>query len=123
MISLFPNFLVFGIPPIISLVILVGLLVAGFAEMRNGHIGRVAIFLNVLLLWQIFYLHWTSLNNLYQIYLNVGSFVGLIAIISYIPATRFKLPTEFYKFSYLLYGSLSIILVIFGAMYFKVPLI
>lgn len=123
MIPFFPNSLIIGIPSIISIVVLIGLLIAGFAEMRKGHIGRVTIFLNVLLLWQIFYLHWSSLNNIYQIYLNAGSLVGVLAIISYFPPTRFRLKTEFYTFAYLLYGSLSIIFVILGAIYFKIPLL
>lgn len=121
MFPLFPSFLIFGLSPIISIAILVGLLVAGFAEMRKGHIGRVAIFLNVLLLWQIFYLHWPELNLLYQAYLNIGTFIGLIAIIAYIPLTRFSLPTEFYTAAYILYGSLSIILIVIGALYFHIP--
>jgi hypothetical protein len=109
------------LPAGISLLIMLGLLVAGIAERRQGHIGRVAIFLNAILLWEIFYGSFASLPLLYQYYLNIGSIVGLIAIIAYIP--RRSLPTEFYTFAYLFYGSFSVLLAIIGAVYFNIPLI
>ena len=120
MISFIPHFLVVEIPKVIPLIILLGLLIAGIAEFRKGYIGRIAIFLNALLLWQIFYGAWANLPNYFQGYLNIGSVIGLIALITYIP--KISLPTYFYKFAYVFYGSISIIIAIFGAIYFKIPL-
>lgn len=122
-IAFFPESLIFNIPKGIFLIGLIGILVAGIVEYRQGHIGRPAIFINSLLLWQIFYSTWAMLPAFFQWYLNVGSVVGVVALIAYIPITRFKLPKEFYTFSYFLYGSLSIIAVVIGAIYFKIPLI
>ncbi len=53
-------------------------------------------------------------------YLNLGSIFGVIAILTYLP--KISLPTEFYKVSFVLYGSLSLIIAIFGSIYFKIPL-
>ncbi len=122
-IAFFPESLIFSIPKGIFLIGLIGILVAGIVEYRQGHIGRPAIFINALLLWQIFYSVWAMLPSFLQWYLNLGSVVGIVALIAYIPITRFKLPKEFYTVSYFLYGSLSIIAVIIGAIYFKIPLI
>lgn len=120
--AFFPQNLIFSIPKGIFLLGLLGVLVAGIAEFRQGHIGRPAIFINSLLLWQIFFSVWGILPIWMQWYLNVGSIVGLVALVSYIPATRFSLSTEFYKFCYYIYGSLSIILVIIISIYLKIPL-
>ena len=121
MIHLIPSFLIINIPAGISIIVLVGLFIAGIAEFRQGYIGRVAIFLNALLLWEIFFGIWGSLPQLFQLYLNIGSIVGLIAIISYFP--RISLPKEFYTFCYIFYGSISIIVAVIGALYLKIPLI
>ena len=43
------------IPKIISYVALIGLMIAGIAEFRQGHIGRIGIAGNAFLLWQIFF--------------------------------------------------------------------
>ena len=118
--AFFPENLIFSIPKGIFLVGLAGILVAGIAEFRQGHIGRPAIFINALLLWQVFFSVFATLPVWLQWYLNIGSIVGIIAILAYIP--RQKLPTEFYQFCYYAYGSLSIILVIFMSIYLKIPL-
>lgn len=119
--AFFPEALVLNIPKGVFLVGLIGIFVAGIAEFRKGHIGRPAIFANSILLWQIFFSIWTTLPLWLHWYLNIGSVVGLIAIIAYVP--KWKLPTKFYQFCYYLYGSFSIILVIIMAIYLKMPLI
>ncbi len=58
MITLMPSFLVFSIPAGVSLLFIIGLFIASIAEFRQGHVGRVSIFLNALLLWEIFYNSW-----------------------------------------------------------------
>lgn len=121
-IAFFPQNLILDIPKGIFLVGIVGILVAGIVEFRQGHIGRVAIFLNALLLWQIFFPVWELLPNWWCWYLNVGSIAGVTALISYFPLTRFKLPSEIYTFCFYAYGSLSIIFVIFLSLYLKTPL-
>ncbi len=110
-----------NLPVGIPILIIIGLLIAGIAERRQGHIGRVAIFLNALLLWEIFYGSFAISPLIYQYYLNIGSVVGLIALIAYIP--RQSLPTEFYAFSYIFYGTLSALVAIIGAIYFNIPLV
>lgn len=117
----FPSQLIFPLPAGISILILIGLLIAGIVEIRQGHIGRVAIFLNALLLWEIFYGSFNNLPPLYQYYLNVGSIIGLVAIITYFP--KVSLRTEFYTFAYILYGSFSVLVAIIGAIYFKIPIL
>lgn len=120
-IAFFPAVAAVSLPKIVFLIGLVGILVTGIAEFRRGHIGRVAIFLNAILLWQIFYSSWIILPIWLQWYLNIGSIVGLIAIVSYIP--KKSLPTEFYKFCFVFYGSISIIIVIALSFYLEIPLI
>lgn len=120
-IALFPQFLTFDIPRGLFLLGLVAVFVAGITEFRQGHIGRPAIFINALFLWQIFFSVWGILPVWMQWYLNVGSIAGLIAIIAYVP--KWRLPTEFYQFCYYAYGSLSIIIVIFLSIYLKIALI
>ena len=119
--SLFPSFLIFNFPAGISILVILGLFVAGLSEIRQGHIGRVSIFLNAILLWEIFYNSWNILPTLFQFYLNLGTFMGAVAIFTYIPNK--SLPSIFYKISFVLFGSLSLILSILGAFYFKIPLI
>ena len=117
---LFPAQLILNIPEGIFLLGLIGIFVAGIVEFRRGYIGRPAIFANSLLLWQIFFSFWVTLPLWMQWYLNVGSIVGLIAILAYIPKAR--LPTEFYQFCYYAYGSISLLIVIGMSIYLKIPL-
>ncbi len=120
--AFFPAIAAISLPKVVFLVGLVGVFVAGLAEFRQGHIGRPAIFINALLLWQIFYSAWNTLPNWFQLYLNTGTVVGLIAIIAYIPEPKIKLPTKFYQFCYYAYGSFSIIAVVILANYLKISL-
>ena len=98
------------IPKVISYIALVGLVIAGIAEFRQGHIGRIGIAANAFLLWQIFFPIWSNIPNWFQWYLNVGTILAVIAIPSYL--FRFSLPSEFYTFSFICYGSFSVILAI-----------
>jgi len=98
------------IPKIISYVALIVLVLAGIAEFRQGHIGRLGIAGNAFLLWQIFYPTFLSLPNWFQWYLNIGTILAIIAIPSYL--FKFSLPSEFYTFSFIGYGSFSVILAI-----------
>lgn len=109
-IAFFPNSLILAIPRGVFLLGIIGLFIAGIAEFRRGHIGRPAIFVNALLLWQIFFSVWATLPIWMQWYLNVGSIVGLVALIAYIP--KWRLPKEFYQVCFILYGSISIIIII-----------
>ena len=118
--TLFPSSLILDIPKGIFLIGLIGVFVAGIAEFRKGHIGRPAIFVNAILLWQIFFSIWATLPIWMQWYLNGGSIVGLIAIIAYIP--KWRLPKEFYQICFFLYGSISIVIVIVISIYLKIPL-
>jgi len=104
------------LPKSVSLIAMIILFVAGIAEYRQGHIGRVAIAGNAFLLWQIFFGVWEKLPDYFQWYLNLGTVVAVIAIASYI--TRESLPTEFYQFCYLAYGSFSVLITIIFAFQF-----
>lgn len=106
------------LPKELSAIAVVGLVVAGIYEWRSGHIRRVGIFLNVLLLWQIFYPSWNVLPDILQIYLNIGTILMIVALISYlsvflpIPGIGYMpLPTEIYQFAFYAYGSISILIV------------
>src|SRR3989344_5694167 len=116
-IPFFPGILVFSIPKAIFLIGILGILIAGLVEFRQGHIGRPAIFVNSLLLWQIFFSVWAILPALMQWYLNIGTIAGLIALIAYIP--KWKLPKGFYQFCFFFYGSISIVLAIIFSVYLK----
>jgi hypothetical protein len=97
------------LPKSISYIVLIGLFIAGVAEIRQGHIGRIGIFLNSMFLWQIFYEQFQELPLWFQWYLNIGTILGLLAIISYILSE--SLPTEYYQFCFIAYGSISIIII------------
>jgi len=96
------------VPKIISYIGLIGLIIAGIAEFRQGHIGRLGIAANAFLLWQIFFNVFTQLPIWFQWYLNIGTLFAIIAIPSYL--FKFSLPKEFYQISFILYGSFSIII-------------
>jgi len=99
------------LPKSISMLAIIVLIFTGIVEFRQGHIGRVGIFANAFLLWQIFYSSWQILPNWFQLYLDVGTAVGIVALLAYL--AKEKLPTEFYQISFILYGSFSVILAIF----------
>jgi uncharacterized membrane protein len=63
-----------------------------------------------MLLWQIFYDTFNTLPTLFQWYLNIGTFVGIIALGAYL--LKQKLPTKFYQGCFIAYGSISVIIVI-----------
>jgi len=104
--------------PILSLIII---LLSCLKELRQGYIGRIGIAANAFLLWQIFFNAWDRLPTFFQWYLNIGTVVGIIAIISYI--SKESLPSEFYDFCYIFYGSLSILLTIIFAIELGIPLV
>jgi len=99
---------------------LIGFTLAGIMERRQGHIGRVGIAINAFSLWQLFYRSWTVLPELVQWYLNLGTIFALVAVLSYL--ARESLPTEFYSLAFLLYGSLSIVIAVLGAIWWGVPI-
>lgn len=98
------------VPKGISFLGLIGLLVAGIMEFRQGHIGRLGIAANVFFLWQIFFPVWLMLPGWFQFYLNLGTIATIVAIPSYL--FRFSLPTQFYQIAFIGYGSISVILAI-----------
>lgn len=98
------------LPKTISYIVLIGLFVAGILEFRQSFIGRVGIFLNSLLLWQIFYNSFYSLPSWFQWYLNIGTIAGIIALVAYIIGQ--SLPTEFYQICFIAYGSFSILIIV-----------
>ena len=98
------------VPKVISYIALIILVLAGIAEFRQGHIGRLGIAGNAFLLWQIFFPIFSTLPNWFQWYLNIGTILAIIAVPSYL--FKFSLPSEFYTFSFIGYGSFSIILAI-----------
>lgn len=100
------------LPKSVSFIAILMLIVASIVERRHGYISRMGVVLNVLLLWQIFYPEWNSLSEFLQYYLNIGTLLGIIAFFAYIPLTRFSLPGEFYSVAFLLYGSLTILIII-----------
>lgn len=86
--------------------VVAALVIGAIVEIRQGHIGRPMIAVNALLLWQLFYGTWGDLPTWLQAYLNGGTILGGLALISY--ATKVSLPTEFYKLAFLAYGSISV---------------
>ena len=98
------------LPPLISLGAMVLLMILGYAEVRRTYIGRVAMVANVLLLWQVFYSKFPQLPGYLQWYLNIGSILAGIGLLTYL--SRSSLPSEFYRVTFLLYGSFSVLLVV-----------
>lgn len=107
------------LPPAASGLVLIGLLVFGIVEFRQGHIGRIGIFANSILLWQIFFASFSLLPSWLQIYLNIGTFIGIVALLAY--AVGQKLPKEFYQVGFVLYGSFSILILVAMFLMGKVP--
>ena len=110
------------LPPSISMLALLGLLIAGIVEIRHGMwIGRPGITVNALLLWQIFYKSWTFLPEWFQWYLNIGTVVAIVSLGSYLLGE--SLPKEFYQITFILYGSISIIAVVWMAIFSGIPIL
>lgn len=108
------------LPQSISLIAIVGLTLAGVMEIRQGHIGRIGLAINALLLWQIFFGTWMFLPEWFQWYLNIGTIMMFIAVPAYIFGQ--SLPKEFYQVSFILYGSLSVILAVIIFAFSGVPI-
>ena len=98
------------LPKSVSYIVLIGLVVAGILEFRQSFIGRVGIFLNSMLLWQLFYSSFNSLPNWFQWYLNIGTIAGIIALVAYIIGQ--SLPSEFYQICFIAYGSISVLIAV-----------
>ncbi len=107
------------LPKTVSIIIIFCLVVAAIFELRHNYIGRVGIFLNSMLLWQIFYKSFDSLPTIMHWYLNIGTIIGIIALFAYL--LRQKLPTIFYQFAFIAYGSLSLLIVIGFFVYWYLP--
>lgn len=95
-----------------SLVLVACVVLGAIVERRQHYIARPAIFANAVLLWQVFFDDWGTLPAWLQTYLNVGSLVGVLAVVSYL--WRFKLPSGFYRFSLYTYGSFTILVLVVG---------
>ena len=104
----------------ISFLGIIILIVGAVAEFRKGYVGRIGIAGNAFLLWQIFFGVWDMLPEYFQWYLNIGTLVAIIAVFSYL--LKEKLPSEFYDFCFVTYGSLSILFVIVFASELGIPL-
>lgn len=98
------------LPPLVSVGALILLLIYGYIEMRQQYIGRIAMVANVFLLWQIFYNNFQQLPGALQWYLDIGSVIAIVGLITYL--SRSSLPTGFYRIGFLFYGSISILVVI-----------
>jgi len=83
----------------------------GVKQFRQGHIGRVEIVASVFLLSQIVVPNWSVAPTIIQWLTNIGVPVAVIAGLSYL--FKESLPTEFYELAYLLFGSLTILVVAF----------
>lgn len=105
--SFLPSSLVV-LPELVSFGMLALLSLYGLKELRQGHIGRVGLAANVFLLWQLLYPNWEGLPQIAQVYVNAGNVMALIAVPSYV--TKISLPSAFYKWSFRLYSSLSVLI-------------
>jgi hypothetical protein len=115
------------LPKEVSVIGLIALILAGIYEFRHGYIGRIGIAGNAFLLWQIFYNTWSILPNWFQWYLNLGTIFAIISIISYLsiflPIPYIKLPKEFYQIGFYFYGSISIVIAIWGLFFMGIPIV
>ena len=105
------------VPQLISFVAMLFLLIYGFRELRRGHIGRIELAANVFLVWQLFFPVWANLPSYFQWYLNIGSVVAVLTLLTYF--TRTSLPKGFYKLTLVSYGSIAILAAI-GAFLFGI---
>jgi hypothetical protein len=93
-----------------SLLLLAVVGLSMFVELRQGHIGRPAIIANAMLLWQVFLPSWSELPTWLQWYLNAGTIVAAFALVSYV--LRLRMPTAFYKGTFLAYGSFTVLVLV-----------
>ena len=94
------------VPSILSLVLI--FVSAFFIE--KHYLARLALAGNVFFLWELLFPYWQQLPGLAQIYLNAGLVLAVLAIASRL--INFHLPTEFYKYARILFGSISVLLVV-----------
>ena len=98
------------IPASVGIILLIGLLVTGFAQFRKGYIGRIGIFSNGLIIGETLCPHWSLIPDWAQIYVYLALIFGIIALISYI--FKKSLPTIFYEICFIAFGSVSIIIIL-----------
>ena len=108
------------IPRNLSLLFIIGLILAGIVEYRQGHIGRVAVAGNVFLQWQIFFGYWTHLPVWFQWYLNLGTVIAVIALLTYF--LHRSLPGTFYDLAVFMFGSFAVIVSLVIGAFLGVPL-
>lgn len=108
------------IPSSVGVLLLVGLLAAGFMQFRQGYIGRIGIFCNGLIIGETLCPHWQLIPDWAQIYVYIALVLGIIALISYI--FKKSLPQEFYQICLVAFGSASIIIVLFLLASQNIPL-
>lgn len=101
---------IFVLPEQLNLFIVAGLIFALIAEIRKRYIGRPGIVANSLLVIEIMGPHWCKLPVIAQLYLYGAVIVCVIAGLAYL--THTKLSTEFYNFCFIVYGSLSVLMII-----------
>jgi len=93
----------------------IGAIVVSFltsiGELKKGHIGRIGLISNVFFLWQIFFPKWNTLHPAIQAYLDFGTIMAAIAFITY--CSQMHLKTVYYKIGVVLYGSISIVVVVY----------
>lgn len=94
--------------PMQATIIVLGL--AAIQQLRQGHMGRVAIASAAAIVIGVAYPTWGTLPKIWRIYTFGAVLFGGVAGLSYL--TKTSLSTEFYKVALLLYGALPLILVI-----------
>ena len=101
------------VPKTISFLAIIGLVIAGLTELRKGAswLSRPSIIANSFLLWQIFFPIWANLPQIFQLYLDIGTIAAIVAIFTYF--SHKQLPSLFYNIAFLLYGSFSVLAIIF----------
>lgn len=99
--------------------LLIPLLFLSIKEFRSGYIGRIGIVVNVFLLWQVFYNQWMFLPGWFQLYLDIGTLVAVVAFMAYIFDRR--LPKQFYTGAFVAYGSFTLVIVLANYIYAVLP--
>ena len=107
--NIFPQDLLF-IPKESNLILILGLIFAIIVQSRQGHIGRPGIVANSFIVIEMFAPHWDKLPEMAQLYLYGALVFGVIAAISYL--LKESLPTKFYKIAFMLYSSVSILMIL-----------
>ena len=79
-------------------------------ELRGRGVSRVSLFANSFFLWQIFYFDWQGLPFLFQLYLDFGVVIGIVALFSFL--LRVKFSEKLYFLACFLYSSFSILALI-----------